>query len=171
MTGPGSALDRAIGRVVASGNCSGCGMCALLDSGLQMRPSDDGYNGPSRVGPDRAVADSVSRFDTACPGVRVATWLAETGQATRIVGARAAQDNPRRAVSVQITTREAATASAGSRYAPASNCEIAGSLDEGAFIGGARSARTEWARTRMSRPPICGGPTNKATRSAPRGPV
>jgi coenzyme F420 hydrogenase subunit beta len=65
----------------------------------------------------------------------LAAWLAETGEATHTIGARADRDNPRRTVSVQITTREAAIASAGSRYAPASNCEAAGALRDSAFIG------------------------------------
>lgn len=178
MTGRGSGLDRAVERVVASGNCSGCGLCTLLDSGLQMRTSDDGYNRPTRVGPENSVPDAVRRFDAACPGVRVAaqapagshrhptmgpiiqvwsawasdpqirhagssggtltalaTWLSDTGEASRIVGARAARDDPRRTVSVTITTRENALASAGSRYAPASNCAVAGAPGQGAFIG------------------------------------
>lgn len=87
-------LDAAIARVVASGNCSGCGACALLDPGLEMRMSPDGFLRPTRVSPapaDATVAadladaadvgdvaqvadvadDAVRRFDAACPGVTV----------------------------------------------------------------------------------------------------
>jgi coenzyme F420 hydrogenase subunit beta len=172
-------LDRAIDRVVRSGNCSGCGACALLDSGIEMRLNDEGYNRPVRTGATSATADARSRFAAVCPGVTVAaqspegatrhptmgpviqvfeawatddgirfagssggvltalsTWLLETGEAARVIGAASEPSEPRRTVSVQLTTREGAIASAGSRYAPASNAALpAALLPDTAFVG------------------------------------
>ncbi|WP_223692406.1 Coenzyme F420 hydrogenase/dehydrogenase, beta subunit C-terminal domain [Leifsonia poae] len=86
------ALDAAIDRVVRAGNCSGCGACALLDPGLEMRRTADGFLRPVRRGsaadaqalpeaaersapvtetPAAPVADAVARFDAACPGATV----------------------------------------------------------------------------------------------------
>lgn len=63
-------LDRQIEKVVAAGNCSGCGGCCLLDSGLEMELNEYGYNRPVRRRP--AAAGSVNaRFDRICPGVVV----------------------------------------------------------------------------------------------------
>jgi len=172
-------LDRAIDRVVRSENCTGCGLCALLDAGVDMKLDAQGFSRPVRVGPTTAPNGAVGRFQAACPGIRVdaqrpagsrrhptmgpviqtwrawatdpavryagssggtltalAAWLAETGEASRVIGARADSVNPRRTVSVQIQTREEALASAGSRYAPTSNCAVDGAADaDTAFIG------------------------------------
>lgn len=65
----------------------------------------------------------------------LAAWMVQEGHAQQIMGARSDQD-PRRSVSVRITTREEALASAGSRYAPCSNAAMPGADDpNGAFIG------------------------------------
>lgn len=64
-------------------------------------------------------------------------WLIETGQNYSVVGASADNQNPRRTVSVQITTKEEALSAAGSRYAPVSNasaCTLAGD-GRTAFVG------------------------------------
>ncbi|MFF1574413.1 Coenzyme F420 hydrogenase/dehydrogenase, beta subunit C-terminal domain [Leifsonia sp. NPDC058292] len=53
-----AALDAAITRVVDSGNCSGCGACALLDSGIEMRRNAEGYFRPVRVAPAPAPAST-----------------------------------------------------------------------------------------------------------------
>ncbi|MFF1632835.1 Coenzyme F420 hydrogenase/dehydrogenase, beta subunit C-terminal domain [Leifsonia sp. NPDC058248] len=71
------ALDAAIARVVDAGNCSGCGACALLDPGLQMRRNAEGFLRPVRVESSDASAaaatpdDAAARFAAACPGVTV----------------------------------------------------------------------------------------------------
>ncbi|KGJ71968.1 hypothetical protein GY21_18540 [Cryobacterium roopkundense] len=166
-------------RVVRSENCTGCGLCALLDTGLDMTLDPAGFSRPARIGPSTADDDAARRFRAACPGIRVdaqrpagarrhatlgpilqvwqawatdpavrfagssggtltalAAWLAETGEAAQVIGARAASDNPRRTVSVRIQSREEALASAGSRYAPTSSCAVGGAADaDSAFIG------------------------------------
>jgi len=178
VSGPRT-LDRAIDRVVRSGNCSGCGACTLLDSGLEMRLDEQGYNRPVRVSPTTAGDRAVARFELCCPGVTVsaqnppgatrhptmgpvvqafeawatddgirfegssggvltalASWLADTGEAARVIGAAGDPAEPRRTVSVQLTTKEAARPLAGSRYAPVSNAAQPGSLlPDTAFIG------------------------------------
>lgn len=63
-------LDREIAAVVEAGNCTGCGMCTLLDRGLEMRLDDAGYARPARIastGPEPA-ASAVDDFRAACPG-------------------------------------------------------------------------------------------------------
>lgn len=70
-------LDEAVGRVVAEGNCSGCGMCAHLDSGLEMELDAAGFSRPVRAR-DTAIDDSVVRdFEAACPGVTVSAQRPE----------------------------------------------------------------------------------------------
>lgn len=65
---------RAVGRVVSSGNCTGCGACALLLTGLRMQLSEDGFLRPKFDDPHGAGlddADLVDRFERTCPGARV----------------------------------------------------------------------------------------------------
>ena len=66
-------LSRAVDRVVASGNCTGCGGCALVSGRVSMELSDGGFLRP-RVAPvgdseeqssDRRVA---RQFSDVCPG-------------------------------------------------------------------------------------------------------
>lgn len=178
MSGP-STLDEAIDRVVRSGNCSGCGACALLDSGLEMRLDGQGYSRPVRISPTAAGSDAVARFEACCPGVTVSAqnppgatrhptmgpviqafeawatddgirfegssggvltaltaWLVDTGEAARVIGATGDPAEPRRTVSVQLTTRDGARSLAGSRYAPVSNAARPGALlPDTAFVG------------------------------------
>ncbi|WP_349899816.1 Coenzyme F420 hydrogenase/dehydrogenase, beta subunit C-terminal domain [Parafrigoribacterium soli] len=178
-SGPEAPLDAAIGAVLRNDNCSGCGLCTLLDSGLTMQLNDEGYLRPVRTGPSMMAADAVGAFERACPGVRVnamsppeswrhptmgpivqvwrawatdpevrhmgssggvltalSAWLLETGEVSRTIGARAGMTEPRRTVSVQLTTKEAVLGAAGSRYAPASNAAVAGAAEAGtAFVG------------------------------------
>jgi coenzyme F420 hydrogenase subunit beta len=98
----GAALDAAIARVVDAGNCSGCGACALLDPGIEMRRNAEGFLRPVRVESDESAVgvaagmavgvaagvaagmaagvaaaiapadDAAARFAAACPGVTVA---------------------------------------------------------------------------------------------------
>jgi coenzyme F420 hydrogenase subunit beta len=65
-----ASLDRQIEAVVSAGNCSGCGACCLLDSGLTMELNAHGYNRPVRRGP-RAPGSVSARFARICPGVSV----------------------------------------------------------------------------------------------------
>jgi len=67
---PGVSVDRRIAAVVIAGNCSGCGACCLLDSGLEMQLNDNGYARPVRVGPSGPAA-AQARFERICPGVVV----------------------------------------------------------------------------------------------------
>ncbi|MDN4597099.1 Coenzyme F420 hydrogenase/dehydrogenase, beta subunit C-terminal domain [Leifsonia virtsii] len=184
-----AALRAAVARVVASGNCSGCGACALLDPGLRMRLDDEGNLRPTPVddAEEQAAAaaaapvapDAVKRFEDACPGVTVravhpatgrrhptmgpylrvwmawatdtevryrgssggaltalAAWMLETGQASRMVGAKADETEPRRTVSVSILSREQAVAAAGSRYAPTASAALPEALLPGTVMVG-----------------------------------
>lgn len=67
---PPMSLDLQIARVVDSGNCSGCGACCLLDSGLEMQLNDHGYVRPVRTGATSHGALQ-ARFDRICPGSEV----------------------------------------------------------------------------------------------------
>jgi coenzyme F420 hydrogenase subunit beta len=68
----GTTLDAEITRVVAAGNCSGCGGCLLLDSGLRLELDDDGFGRPMRLGASTAAPDAAERFRSSCPGLVVA---------------------------------------------------------------------------------------------------
>lgn len=61
-------LDALVGRVVAAGACSGCGLCARLDAGLTMTLDAAGFARPVRTGPSTADAAAVDAFTRACPG-------------------------------------------------------------------------------------------------------
>ena len=179
MTSQGDTLDDAISRVVDQGNCSGCGACVLLDSGLRMTLDSDGYNRPERKTEAIPPNDAISRFSAMCPGVVVraqrpagskrhptmgsyfeafeawatdeqvrhagssggaltalSSWLGSTGEASRVVGATADPESPRRTVSIEITTKARALELAGSRYAPSSNASGHAALDpSAAFVG------------------------------------
>ena len=76
---PAPQLIDAVSRVVAAGNCSGCGACAQLHPGLEMRLDADGYARPAPVpvtitARPRPVdaAEAVDAFASSCPGRRVA---------------------------------------------------------------------------------------------------
>ncbi|WP_431278373.1 Coenzyme F420 hydrogenase/dehydrogenase, beta subunit C-terminal domain [Leifsonia poae] len=83
LTDASRALDAAIARVVDAGNCSGCGACALLDPGIEMRRNAEGFLRPVRVAVEQAetsatddevrgaAPDGAARFADACPGVTV----------------------------------------------------------------------------------------------------
>lgn len=66
-----AAFDRAVARVVDTDNCSGCGACTLLDTGLTMRLDEAGFVRPVRVGESSTSADAQRRFEAMCPGVVV----------------------------------------------------------------------------------------------------
>jgi coenzyme F420 hydrogenase subunit beta len=67
-------LREAARRVVAAGNCSGCGLCPALDPGLRMDVVDGGWARPVPVeAPQGSVAapDAGRAFAAGCPGRRV----------------------------------------------------------------------------------------------------
>lgn len=64
-------LAGAVDRVVARGNCSGCGACAALEPTIEMELDARGYLRPV-IDPDVAVPRStVDLFRRICPGVSV----------------------------------------------------------------------------------------------------
>lgn len=67
-------LDSAIRGVIESGNCSGCGACALLDTGISMELDAQGYLRPARrqePAPGIETTDMLAAFLSSCPGLRV----------------------------------------------------------------------------------------------------
>lgn len=204
-----SALDREISRVVAAGNCSGCGLCTRLDSGLEMRLDDDGFARPQRTGTGETAADAVRTFRAACPGVTVsaqrpegstrhptmgpvvqawagwaadpeirhrgssggvltalAAWLVATGEAPAVIAAAASETQPRRTVSITLTTRAQALAAAGSRYGPVSNAAAQQSAPApGAIIG--KPCEVSALRAAQSRPQGAADPNVATPAAAP----
>lgn len=74
VTPAASGLRAAVEQVVAAGNCSGCGACALLDDRISMRLDRQGYLRPafSTVAPLDGRTCDVGRFEAVCPGRTVA---------------------------------------------------------------------------------------------------
>lgn len=112
--------------------------------GVEVRsPRPDGGVVDPVLGPvlgawEAWAADPEARFRGSSGGVltALAAWLAENGEAAQVVGARAADPDPRRTVTVRIQSREEALASAGSRYAPVSTAASPDALDpHGAVVG------------------------------------
>jgi len=66
----------------------------------------------------------------------LSAWLAETGEASRVVAAAASPADPSRTVPVRITDRASALAAAGSRYAPVSNAAAEGADEPSAALVG-----------------------------------
>lgn len=68
-------FDALVSRVVQSGNCSGCGACALINGDYEMRLTEKGFNRPfRRTTTTVGAAEAESQFlqlKSACPGVRV----------------------------------------------------------------------------------------------------
>lgn len=66
-------FDRLVQQVVDNGNCSGCGVCSLIDSGLSMALDDDGFNRPVRLLPLVVKRDATASRELAasCPGLAV----------------------------------------------------------------------------------------------------
>ncbi|MCZ9882313.1 Coenzyme F420 hydrogenase/dehydrogenase, beta subunit C-terminal domain [Arthrobacter sp. B2a2-09] len=80
-------FDRTVESVVRSGNCSGCGACALIDPGLSLVLDDDGFNRPVRRLPlspknDRQMTDELL---ASCPGIVVKRPMPDqiSGEETR----------------------------------------------------------------------------------------
>lgn len=63
-------LQRAIARVVANGNCIGCGACELLSSRVTVRLDETGFARPSvELAPDNGGREEAKLFRRVCPGV------------------------------------------------------------------------------------------------------
>lgn len=120
------------------------------------------------------AADPDERHRGASGGVLTAlsAWLTETGRVNRVIGAGPAEDS-RRTVSVTITDRETALASAGSRYAPVATLASPDVLDsDGAVVAkpceASALSRLAEGRDLQERPLLlsffCAGtPSQKAT--------
>lgn len=66
-------FDRLVGSVVDNANCSGCGICSLIDPGLSMELDDYGFNRPVRREPLSVISDSEAsrQLGESCPGLKV----------------------------------------------------------------------------------------------------
>lgn len=64
-------LDSAIDGVLARDACSGCGLCAQLDAGVEMQLDERGFMRPRRTGASRPVERAEQIFARSCPGVVV----------------------------------------------------------------------------------------------------
>ncbi|PZU45675.1 MAG: hypothetical protein DI566_09460 [Microbacterium sp.] len=67
-----NALRERVRGVVERDACSGCGLCAHLDGGLEMQLDARGYLRPVVVRPPTQAPDALQSFERACPGMRVA---------------------------------------------------------------------------------------------------
>jgi coenzyme F420 hydrogenase subunit beta len=78
---PSTKFDELVNSVVANGNCSGCGACALIDSGLSMELDETGFNRPRRLIPLAVKRDAQAsrEFSASCPGLVVRRPDAEAG--------------------------------------------------------------------------------------------
>jgi coenzyme F420 hydrogenase subunit beta len=61
----------AIDSVLARDSCSGCGLCATLDDGIDMRLNADGYIRPVYARAEQTSPDALDVFRRSCPGVTV----------------------------------------------------------------------------------------------------
>lgn len=65
-------IDDLLSSVLARDACSGCGLCAAVDSGIHMEIDAKGYSRPVRRGPRQRLSPrQVRAFRQACPGFRV----------------------------------------------------------------------------------------------------
>lgn len=66
------ALQRAVRRVVANDNCTGCGGCTLVSDRVRMQLSPEGWMRPEvDAETDANAKDEAGRFNAMCPGVRL----------------------------------------------------------------------------------------------------
>ena len=96
-------------------SCPGCRVDAVRPSGSRRHPTMGSYFGVWEAW----ASDETVRYRGSSGGALTALhgWLLESGRASRIASA-SVDSEPRRTVPVTITTKEAALAAAGSRYAP-----------------------------------------------------
>lgn len=66
-------FDGLVRKVVDNGNCSGCGVCSLIDPGLSMELDDAGFNRPIRRLPLTVIRDkeATEQLAASCPGLTV----------------------------------------------------------------------------------------------------
>lgn len=66
-------FDRLVRKVIDNGNCSGCGVCSLIDPGLSMELDESGFNRPIRRLPLTVLRDAEAskQFAASCPGAMV----------------------------------------------------------------------------------------------------
>ncbi len=82
-------LASAIDRVVADGNCAGCGLCALLSGDVKMQLNSQGFLRPAlRPSADRSPL-SDAEFVAACPGVQVSSPKRNPGADSNAILGRA----------------------------------------------------------------------------------
>ncbi|MCD2440993.1 Coenzyme F420 hydrogenase/dehydrogenase, beta subunit C-terminal domain [Agromyces sp. SYSU K20354] len=95
--------------------CPGCRVDAVRPPGSRRHPTMGSYFGVWEAW----ASDEAVRYRGSSGGALTALhgWLLESGRASRIASASVGSE-PRRTVPVTITTKEAALAAAGSRYAP-----------------------------------------------------
>ncbi|KIC69446.1 Coenzyme F420 hydrogenase/dehydrogenase, beta subunit C-terminal domain [Pseudarthrobacter phenanthrenivorans] len=65
-----ASFDELVSAVVESGNCSGCGLCTIIDPGLAMELNEEGFNRPVRRLPISPKYDerASNEFRASCPG-------------------------------------------------------------------------------------------------------
>lgn len=81
-----SELRGRVQDVLARDACSGCGLCAQLDRGLEMQLDADGYARPVEVGAPAEVPGAARTFSRSCPGVRVAAQTPRGSQRHPLLG-------------------------------------------------------------------------------------
>ncbi len=81
-----ASLDELLARVLAIDSCAGCGACTLIDAGLTMQQSADGFLRPVRT-PGTAAPDGAARaFSRACPGLVVRAQRPATARRHALLG-------------------------------------------------------------------------------------
>ena len=83
-----SDLHTLVADVVAAGNCSGCGACAVLSPSLRMEVVDDLWTRPVVVPARPVPAGAADRFRRVCPGRSVTAPPVEAGTAVHPVFGR-----------------------------------------------------------------------------------
>ena len=113
-TGTGGSVAEGAARMFEQ-SCPGCRVDAVRPSGSRRHPTMGSYFGVWEAW----ASDETVRYHGSSGGALTALhgWLLESGRASRIASA-SVDSEPRRTVPVTITTKEAALAAAGSRYAP-----------------------------------------------------
>lgn len=64
-------LDQKILKVVASDACSGCGLCTIIDPGLDMALDEQGFMRPERSAIGHTPTNATHIFKRSCPGMLV----------------------------------------------------------------------------------------------------
>lgn len=64
-------LDRQISKVLKNDACSGCGLCTLIDEGVTMVDSPEGFLRPRRTSAGQTPPEAAKVFKKSCPGMAV----------------------------------------------------------------------------------------------------